>query len=410
MFIKKKNITGILSLLAFVLFSILSYVSVSQTLDGRLDFFSYRLNDYNFSNYQTGFVSPIYSVQKDGVVAHNKAIDYFHYNFMVGGCREVINEDIEIELSNGSTVKTAFVGQDVFSITNKVGEKDYIIERNMFHSYYKDEIIKTGVNYQARFGANTFIFISDKVADTIVKINHLEDFEDPYAEIIQNQQYALVSFVVDGGKIPITCSINNIVHSDIKQGARTEELYGDFILGFFDNHIAEHMTSRFEIDLKADPYGNKTCFKFFNSMDYTIDNSIFKFRLYDKEQCKYIENESLEQKYVNIWSSQNDFLFLSIGVVSGLVGLGILIFCMYNDRDKRFLDAMDFVSFFTRIGLFTIYGVIGCLVYIYSWGSIIPIVYAMTSLFEIKKIHRGLRNRKENKKLIHETDFAVIDI
>ena len=410
MSIKKKNITGILSLLSFVVFSAISYASFSQTVDGRLDFFSYKLNNYNFSNYQTDFVNPIFSAEKEYTIAHGSLIQYFHYNFMVGGCREVINEDIELEFKDGYTIKTAFVGQDVFTITSKVDEHEYIIERNMFHSYYKDEIFKNGVNYTSRYGTDTFIFLSEKIANDLVSHYGLQDFEDPYAELITNENLCVANFIVNGEKTELRCCINNIVYSNIKQGVRTQELYGDFILGHFNNNLIKRMTSRFELDLKVDPFGNKTCFKVFDNLDYNISNSKFSFRTYDKRTQSYIENEEMNKRYVEIWANENDFLFISVGVFSGLIGAIILGVCIYLSRKKHFLDKVEYISFFGRLGIFTIYGVIGCLIYIYPWGTLVPIAYLIMTLFEIKKIKRGFKSRKENAVLLNETDFTIINI
>lgn len=406
MSIKKSKLTYV-SLAAFFVFSISSSIVLSNTIDGKLDYFSYQLNNYNKSNYETGFTNPIISIEKDDTFIHNSLLRNFYYNFMVGGCRQMVNENISFAFQDNYEIDATCVGQDVFAITGKVAENEYIIERNMYHSYYYKEIFEDGNNHTARFGSNSFIFVSDIMADEIVSHYNLSSFDDPYKEIISNENYSFVELVVNGERTGFNFSINNIIHSTKKQAIRTSNLYGNFVLAYFTNAMNKYCTSRFEIDLKVDPYGNKTIFKTINELDYNISNSHFSFYKYDQKNKTYSFSKSLSDQYEKIWSQNNDTLLLIISVFLGMTGL-ISYVVLYFFISKQKIGKHEFICFAIENGSFVIYGIIGAFIYIYPWGSVFPILYFLISFLWVKGIIQYFKERKIRAK--NETTFIEIKI
>lgn len=404
----KKKTTSILLSILSAIGIVGSSICFTQTIDGKLDYFSYTLNDYNFNNYQTGFVNPILRIQKKDTFTYNNLIQYFYYNFTTGNCREMINEDVDFVFDDGYELSTACVGQDVFSINSKVEEQEYIVERNMYHSYYKNEIFENGINHIARFDTTTFVFVSDSIANKIVERYNLFDHDEPYKEIITNEKYSKVTLKINGLVSPITCSINNILHSNKANGPRTTDLYGDFSLFYFNQTMASQMTSRFELDLKVDPYGNKQSFKVIKEMGYNTENSSFRFLKFNKKNNTYSESQKLNRNYVKIWNKDFDIVFIAIGVFLGI--LSLLIEFLFLRYFLFFENSITHLLYFCRLCLLVTYFIIAPFIYVYPWSSVVPVLVLIMMLFEALKIFEFLKSLKKKREGKISGDYYQIKI
>ncbi len=188
----------------------------------------------------------------------------------------------------------------------------------------------------------------------------------------------------------ITCSINNIIYKDKKNGQRTSQLYGDFSLMYFNQQLSNISTSRFELDLKADPYGNKNALKAINQLEYTPSNSTFDFLKFDKTNNKYIKDELLSVEYKNALVN-HDILNITLGTLLGLFAI-LLEFLILFISD--FLFSPFFVwATLARCIIFVCYFLLGSFLYMYPWANIVPLFILIIILSKNKSLREIFKKR-----------------
>lgn len=410
----KKKILKNSSIIGFIIFalgSLLCGVLSSFLTDYKLDYFSYSCVNYNSEVLADDSFEPtILNVKKDFATNERKEYSdlykYFYYNFMIGTCREKIDNSTSFDFSDSSSYLTQLLTQPTFSIeSEEKNDGGYYLDFGLYYTYYSDEILGE-INYLLpRFNCNSFIFISDVLANELIDYYDIGDADDPYAELIANEEYAILPLTIDGTATSIKFSINNILYSDRRDGERTVELYNSFALIPYVSEVMNNLDVSFEVDLKTNPYGNKTCIKNINNLGYTISNSSFSVSLFDKSTSKYVINSDLSSDLMNVWNNSNDILLYVLLIMTMLIGLGINFYFNYFNYNFGRKDA---ILYLVQILLFVVYGIISSFIYIYPLFSLFPILYLLSFYIfkrkeitnEIKKFFR--KSHKTNSKNLEE--------
>lgn len=313
---KKFDFKYLVLSLVYILCFAFSSLSCLLMTDFRLDRLSNVMNNYNYSTYYDGFVNPMVDIRKENTILYNDLIRNYYYNFTVGECRAMMDGDISLKFIDAPdqyTIDLAVVGQDVFEVQEEISEGKYKIDRNMYYSYFKNEIFAGREYLQARFGSKSFIFLSDIIANQVLEHYSISSYQD----LITTQQYSHVEIIKNGEPTGYQLSINNIVYSDERYAVRTTELYGGFGLCFFNNEMAEQgITGLFELELKVDPFGNKMNLKSIHRAGYSIDKTTYSFKVFDKASGKYVDSPRLNEMFVKAMDAP-------------LSAVGILLYCFF---------------------------------------------------------------------------------
>lgn len=410
----KKKILKNSSIIGFIIFalgSLLCGVLSSFLIDYKLDYFSYSCVNYNSEILADDSFEPtIINVKKD--FAANERKEYsslyknFYYNFMVETCREKIDNSISFDLSDSDSFSTELLTQPSFSI--ETTEKDgggYYLDYGLYYTYYSDKILGERNYLLPRFNCNSFIFISDVLANELIDYYGISNVDDPYAELITNEEYAVLPLMIDSADTSIKFSINNILYSDRRDGERTVELYNSFALIPYVSEVMNNLDVSFEVDLKTNPYGNKTCIKNINELGYTTDNSTFSVYSYNRSTSQYEINTNLSANLANIWTNTNDVLLYALLIMTMLIGLGINFYFNYFNYN---FGRKDTILYLIQILLFIVYGIICSFIYIYPLFSLFPILYLLSFYIfkrkeitnEIKKFFR--KSHETNSKNLEE--------
>lgn len=401
---KKKLIKNghIFTFLIFCFGSIICGVLSSFLLDFKLDYFSYTCVDYNSETQLSSTFEPtILNIKKDFSVDEKKQYsdlhNHFYYNMMVGACRQKIDNSISFNLSSSFSVSTQLLTQPTFSIETVEKETGgYYLDYGQYYSYYSDDILGPRGYLSTRFNCDGFVFVSDILADELISFYNIAG-DNPYEELITNEDYAVLPVTIDGEASSINLCINNILYSDKRNGDRTQELYDSFALIPYYPAVMNKLDVSFEIDLKTNPYGNKTCFKDINTMGYTIANSSYSIYSYSGAENKYLLNAKLSDDLVKAWSNGNDVLVYSIFIVLFLLGLGSIIYLsIINTKFAR----KELLSYLLSLGLFVIFGIVCSFIYIYPLYCLFPLSSLLfVYIIKRKEIRNEIKNlfRKPSK-------------
>lgn len=366
----------------------------SRTYDFRMDKICYEINDYNKVNYSNGFVSPIFSIEKEDTITYNNLISYFYYNFLVNGCREMVNQDIALEFEDGYQVPIALAGQDTFTLKKTdISKPDdefrkYRLERNMFNTYFYDEIFEDGRNNITRFGTASFIFVSDLIADQIISHFSFDSYDDKnlsYKEMIMNEHSSKVYLVVNGMNTNISLCINNVVYSDTLAGKRINELYGEFGVCYFNTRFSSVITSRFEIDLKADPFGNKNSFNAIKQLGYNTEDCTYKLFKFEKNNG-YVFNEKITKSLTKMFYENEKNTFYDIAFYLS-IALGAFLFivlsCFFFGKT---ISCVNDIFAYIFIVLFFVFSIVCSFIYMNIYITLPLIVFFFLYAYRVKEV------------------------
>ncbi len=369
----------------------------SNTIDYQLDNFSYMLNDYNLHNYYSDFSPPVMSIKRDDSSAYKNLFDEFYYSDFVQSCRVRIDNVYEVFIDSGEqNSELRFFTQPTFSIKEEShSDGGYLLDYGQNSVVFNPSTLQPiiGNSLSRRYGADAFVFISDTYANKLIDHygigSNLEiSNEDKYLELMTNEQYCMIKVVFEND-LEISLCINNIVISTSIDSPRYLSLYGDFGLVYYSYNFRNHVNTTFEMDLKVNPFGNKSVFSSVKKLGFDEENSTIEFMKYDYSNGKYFGdeiNDTLNAKYRDIWISQNDYLWQTLFFVMLIAIVAAFILILLFRRNLYFNSA---TLFYATCILFILYSIVASFVYVYPFFSICPLLLLIICfIYGRKEINR----------------------
>ena len=395
--------------MVFAVTTALGVLSCFFLQDFKIDYLSYQMINYNTVLGNSEYKSPILNIAKnnngeDADAFYNNMFNTFHYNILDNGARTLIDSKTSIVLNNedATAYNVKFTTQPTFSIDkeNLNTEEDpvYHVDYGQYYSYFSEIVSK-------HRGTGTFMYISDKLADEFVEKLSIpgETKIEKYKTLITDENYCYQYINIDGTNNTLV-SINNILHSnyDLGQSKRMEELYGDFSL-IWAHNIRKELKASFEIDLKTNPFGNKTIIKSIDEFGCNASNSKFTIKVFNGSN--YEASQSLSNK-LTATLKQGDSGLLYIPIIA--LQILSLVFCFFISRkllwfvDKKWSSIIIFALFF-------IYGIVVTYTYSYPLFSMSPLLFIV---FWLVACYWDYSNKKGSKKskTLHEIECYEIKI
>lgn len=297
----------------------------------------------------------------------NSLFNYYYYNPSVGECRYLFSNSFKDEGESSLT----FFTQQTFLISNDLlPDGGHYIDYGMFASYYADDILGTRGYLQPRFDCDSFVFVSDDYADTLLTKYGLSSYE----ELIQDERYCVLPLVVDGSR-EIRVSINNVLYSEKRHGVRVKELYPYFGLMYDSSRAKEWSHLAFEADLKANPYVIKGVLDSVKQAGFDSSNSTVSFFEKESENGKYTSSDRLSTGFEAIGTSEKDLLLnVFSGIITVLDVLGLFYFF-----DKCKSGQIRIYGLLFLVAAFLVFGLCTAFLDIYPLFSIVPILSLLTS-------------------------------
>ena len=374
----------------YFLSSLICGLSSAYTENGFFDRFLIGINVPNQHNYYNGFNSPYVKIKKgaEKIASSGKKyedlLDYFTYNQLTNGVRQVADNDIKINLGSSSLLDLKLVVQNTSKIIDSIDLKTnfYPVDKNMFQSYFSGSQLKqiytqyfaetppSQQEYQPRFGADSFLYISDTLAEKLITFYEITEVENPYAELIGNEEYALLHLNVDGNENVMTASINSIIGSQVRFAHGVQSIYGDFAVSFVFANNAAFSSFSFDVDFKVNQFGNRQTLNAIAALGYSVDNSTFEFYTYDYQNKAHIHNEKLDQEFVNLHSKSyfpETVFYILVVFFSMLIVLVSFIKGEYGNKTNK-------IILFSNYFAFLIFGFIANFVNLYFLYSVFPII------------------------------------
>lgn len=365
---KKRNMLRILvDVFIFLLLSFSSAFLVTFSTDYKLDRVAYSLNNYNAHCYTDSDYQPsILKVVPDNQMApyeFEKLFSATYYTDLNDGIREInINNGLFNEFS--IHLETQFT----FSIEKDISKYGgYRLDYGLYHTYYSDDILGPRGYLEARYDSESFIFISDSLADKLVDFYGIIG-DEPYAQLITNKDYCLLPLTINDTNH--TFCINNIVYTSLRQAPRTKELYGDFALFCYNNKIKDDIYLRYEMDLKDNPFCIKSMLSTIDSAGFNYNNSLIEFDTFNYKQNQYERNIEVERSYRSVEKTDSTFFNLTPYIFS-FIGIALLLIINHFYSTDNYHT--NIVSLIIIATMFFLYGMLSNFVYIYPQFSIVPI-------------------------------------
>lgn len=394
----KKNLKLILPILFSILASFFCGLCQTQTLDYKLDHFSYEICNYNKYFYNDTFINPLLQISKSQNSSFDKSdlftplLRYFYYNSLVADVRQPLLNDT---FCYGDSIK--LFTQDTFSIaTTELNSGGYYLDYGLFACYYSPSFLGTNNYLQARFSCDSFIFLSDSFANYL-----LDKYDiDSYETLMTDERYAILSITDLNGNELSKCSINNIVYSTLRSAPKTFNLYGNFGVIYNNANIKRWSNVGFELGLKVDPYGTKNVLKSINNLGYGINDIDFNFVSYDYTNNSYFDNHYLSLKYPSLWSNNQDvmYYFFSCSIIF-LSCLGLVIYFL---KIKMKIKEST-ISFLISIFAFIVFSIIVTFTYNYPFFSILPILLVLIYIYFFVKTYNVSKKKYIIKPLVDDS-------
>ncbi len=354
----------------------------SHTIDYQLDNFSYMLNDYNSHNYYSDFYPPVMSIHRDDGGAYRNLFDEFYYSDFVQSCRVRIDNVHEVLIDSGEqNSELGIFTQPTFSLKEEPhSDGGYLLDYGQNLAFFNPSTLQPiiGNSLARRYGADAFIFVSDTYANKLIDHYGIDpnfelSKEDKYLELITNEQYCMIKLIFEND-FEVTLCINNIIISTSIDSPRYLSLYGDFGLVHYSSNFQNHISTTFEMDLKVNPFGNKSVFSSVKKLGFDEENSTIEFMKYDYSNGEYYGDEinaTLNAKYRDIWLSQNDYLWQTIFIVILIAIITAFTLILLLRRNVFYNSPAPFYAISI---LFIFYSIIANFVYVYPFFSICPLL------------------------------------
>ena len=401
----KKRKKNFFSSLFFLFLSASCTLPLFFTSNFKIDYFSYKINDYNTNVKSNGFVEPILTIKKanqDSSDTNNIYPDLyrqFYYGFLVSSIRQVSVEGFE--LFNDSNLIGRIHVQQAFTIANsESSDGGYVLEGNLFRVYYPDGILDGASCRSARFNCDSFCFISDTVADYLLEKHNLHS----YLDILNDEQYCVLPFTGEDGQT-YKLSINNIVYSNKMTASRCKEFDNFFVLGYYNAKLKDAIHFQFEIDLKSSPYSISSTLKIVHTLGYKTSNSSITFKTWSKQESKYKNRSDLDNYYLNVYKNNNDVLCHSIFFMA--ITASLLLFYYLNAYKYRFLRIFPTIYFCTLY--FLLFNIIASFYYNYYLFSLCPLLLLIETFVIYLIRNKNTLNGKSilSKNLFEENYYEI---
>ena len=371
-----------------------------KTNDSQLSIWCNHLNDFYLNNDVEENRAPIIRIEDTKQKKFTDIFQNYYYcnsGTLISALRQFYNGESYLISTNKTQYKVCINEQDGYSIREKY-EWGYYLDYGLFSTYYKDEYLPNRQYLERRYGANGFCFISDLLADKLVKEYDLQSFDDPYKELITNEKYSLLRLQIGSDEKDVTLCINNILFSKYRNAPRINELYGDFCLIYGDKITMNELNYSVEFDMKSDNYGTKTFLKSLNAMGYNPKSFNYQILKYNDLIDKYERVPGLEEELKKIDFEARDDTFISVGLIIIFIFLIFLITC-------TLLKCLDYMFYAICSFMFSIYFFITIFCYLPPAANIpeVIIVLGLIVSFIIK-----LKNKQtalHQKKGVYEVEI-----
>ncbi len=392
----KKILNYFLHPLLLLIFTGVTILTLSRTSDFIKDRLSYEMLNYNVPGDKNEY-KPLISfsktpekIEEDG----NKSftglfISYSSNGLFISDYREnVVGNNRFI----GTDMSLHLMFQPTYSIATSKDDSDqgYKLDYEHYQTYYSDDILGKRGYLQYRFGAESFLFISDSFADKLISYyKQLYSLDElTYDDLILYERYALIYLENDNGNFIKLC-INNIIYSNVGKAPRVQELHGDFGLINLGYGIEKKLDSEFEVEIKNNPYTTKRVFSDFSRFGYNIETCDFSFKTYDDQAKKYVTNERLDNLFIQASSNKDNMVYSMLSIILIFLAEIILFILDYKPNNNHVPLAISFL-------IMTLMIVVGAIVvtYIYNYPlfSICPLLmWIFHYLLRRKEINSGFK-------------------
>lgn len=346
-----------------------------QTSSYKVDKISYSLSNYNKINHYQKYNPSALRVSKNKFTEEESVRSYFT-NLDNWLKTTKFPKDTRRLISNETycfNYPVQILNQQTYSIKTSEDKTQFIVDGGKISTYFDSNFLPNRQMVSARFDCDTFIFISDQLADKLLTKYNLSKYE----ELINIKENAVLP-IVENGRVLFTASINNIIKSNELSGPRLTELYGDYGYSYFSDTwlFKSRLILSYEIEFKVDPYGTSKVIKqLLNSEDYQPSKCEYLLLTPDKDG-KYVDNPELTVKLLE--AGQANDVLLIILAISILFIYSVLVILFYDkiftSKKERKLIVVIYLI------LFCLYGVIGTFVYINWLISIFPLLLGVLYL------------------------------
>jgi len=383
--------------LCYITLSVLSCFVVGKTSNYDLDRIAYQINDYN--KISPDYVSGKYPFLKLSALEEKEKSQQFnslykstYYDQDNNGIRQYVDSKCIFKQEGYESISISMNTQQTFSIRpTKESDGGYYLDFGLFYTYYSDDILGPGGYHSTRFGCDSFIYISDYFADVLVERYHLESEQDPYKALIQNEDTAKISILIDE-TIHSFC-INNILYSDKRTAPRVAYFNPYFTLFYQYPGRFNDVKFAFDIDLKKSPYCMTTTFKKITALGYTTQKYNHMFYSYNSANNSYYLNAQVTEDFLKV-DSANDLIFY--GIFIGVIVCGTLLFYFLIEK-KKFDQGYVFPMLLIILCFLIIASTITTFIYTYMLFYVSPLYFFMVYL-----ILRWEDIKNDTKKIVFE--------
>ena len=167
-------------------------------------------------------------------------------------------------------------------------------------------------------------------------------------------------------------------------------MYGGFGVSYFNPKFNGVITSRFEIDLKADPFGNKNSFNAIKAMGYDSDDC--EYQIFKKNpHGRYEYEQYLTDKFTLIFREQQNNVYEILFYASVIIGFLCFVLFSSTFLTKNFFVQNDPFAF-AYLLLFVLFGIISSFIYMNEFISLPIIIFSILYTLRMKEVWiRGLK-------------------
>lgn len=336
-----------------------SSLLITGTSGFKIDYAFNNINNYNYSTRFDGFESPILSFYSDEEKEHQLAKYHYgyqslYYNILADSCRMQVRNKTSFSTNDSSlSDKITLLTQSSFWITKKEPSAEwYYLDDGQYYTYFDSLQVKDGSVFEGRYGAESFLFISDGLADSLIEYHNITD-SNPYETLINNKEYALLNiYSEDGGFSKV--SINNIIYTKYRKGVTSKEIYGDnFALIKYIDSYDKIFDLSLSISLKSNPYPSKKIVKTLRDI-YSDTFDKYSFDVFEKVNDIYVLNANHTEELANALNNNYDIFYTVsfwILVIFGILGTCYLFNSLLYNHKTKLLDFIPLLISYLLIGL-----------------------------------------------------------
>ncbi len=374
----------------YFLSSIIGGLVLSRTKDYKYDSLTYQINDYNKGvEVDNSFTRPYMRLTRKNETndLYQDLLANYYYSDRVNDVRQYFQNDIRYKFPGEDEYKVDFrfySQSTVYIPPEPINDQriEYKIDYRLFTAYFSDNELGRRGYIGKRFECDSYIFIIDTFANKLCDYYGLENNREGYLQLLSNEEYAVLSFSVDGTLYRY--SINNVLYSDSRSAPRCatfNEFFGVVPFSF----LKEIYIPCFEFDFKTYSYWTRMLFNDLERLNYTTKDYNFDFFTYDKQNETYMLNENINKVMLDNtrnWSLTSFYILFIISII----GVNILLHSVKNGKQISMLLFIIFISLF--IGSF-----LASYIYVHYLLFLIPLTILISILIQ-KGSYYGKRVKK----------------